>query len=416
MRITLPDDVISYYEENYGAEAGAAFQSALYVYSKLYPENYEQFIHYQFDVSMEFYTLNTVRNICSDFPPGNDNDTLMYVINFSNNNGYILITDSLNILAVSDQSNIPLSDFTADITEERFNSRPPKWTIIGSINDKMISKAEYHRVFGHAVLFQEPADSFFFNYYDTIDLGPFVKMKLHQEDPYNSFCPTNSANQHAVAGCVPIALTYLFSANNTPELRDSGYLYSWEEIVDDCVYHDSIGDRNHYNIDNYPKLQTLCKIIAKIGQSIGVNYGDTLSTCIIDNSDANSVTVYLRQHGYPNATLKDIATSQYKNMLYNKKTIFACGSALNHLDSTTMGGHAWVFDGIFSYDFNLYSYHNNRLYLVIGCHYEIIHCNFGNDIDNNVWCSPEIFLRNTNAQYHYRENQFNLYDIKVYEY
>lgn len=403
MRITLPDDAISYYEENYGLEAGAALQTATQAFEMLYPRRYSQLVNQDFDVSLAFYTSNTLRNII----PGYDNqinDTLMYVINFSMNNGYALITDSLDVLAISDTGNITLNDFTTQPILEQYLSATPKWTIINLVNTKMLSKDEQIQACGelqHAYNVLD-VDSIRIAYTPNEHVSPLVQMHLGQNSPYNLCCFQEDGAQ-AVAGCVPIALVTWLAVMEAPDTLASNREFSWEEIKNDwSTYH----ELPYYTAFNIRSLGALADIIATVGQIIGVDYG-TDQTTYSGAYLGETVAYYF----YPNTELVPInSITDMLGFLSDNGPLVALGQNPDDYSK----GHAWVFDGFDLSDKKLISYRHGHIYNIDYSYMKLIHCDFGWDGEGNGYFDYDLFLPHNGTFLETLNNNISSDDVTLY--
>lgn len=365
-RIERPHSSFAMIEEMHGRTARLAFENAIIAFKELYYDKYQGFVNEDFGFSMEFYTQELLRNISLDYNvPGND--TLFYLVNFSNNNGFALVDDHLRVLAVNDNCNFHLSDFNCDMSEERFNNNPGKWMIAGLINVS---------AYCNSVIQPYPTTTFMFNEIDSVHFitndyestGPFVQMELSQRDPYNRYCFTPEGFT-AVAGSAPVAIAGMFSANVFPDFNDD---YSWHQIIYDW-------NQNHnsilYGSTFIPVRNALFKRIADIGENTSTQYGVFES-----NTTQNDIIQYLRQYyGHCEFKRPRISSYDYHEFLANRISLLVTGYMT--IDENSFN-HYWVFDGdvIHNYEANVYNHGNH---ITIEGSDTLIHCRlgWGGDVD-----------------------------------
>lgn len=361
-RIERPHSSFAMIEEMHGRTARFAFENAIRAFKELYHDKFQEFVNEDFGFSMEFYTQELLRNISLDYNvPGND--TLFYLVNFSNNNGFALVDDHLRVLAVNDNCNFHLSDFNCDMSEERFNNNPGKWMIAGLVNVSACCNSLYQRDSTTTYMFNE-IDSVHFitNVFDTT--GPLVKMVLSQHAPYNRYCYTPEGFS-AVAGCAPIAVTGFFSALTFPDFRiDDGY--RWFQIVNDwCQNHNS----PTYGLGLNSEGNALFKRIANIGAGVRTQYG------VFSSSTQNRhVEEYLRQF-YGSCAFGDPCNPSYDYHRFFANRIPLLTIGYMTFDDVT-DGHMWVFDGdaVHTYEANVYNHGNH---ITIEGSDTLIHCRLG---------------------------------------
>lgn len=366
-RISRPFSIFEMVEEMHGGAARLALENAVNGFRALYPNKYDAFVHGAFNVSIEFYTHNVFRTLIPDYDVSR-NDTLLYIVNFTDNNGFALVDGNLSLLAINDNCNIYLSDFLCDINDERFINNPGKWIIAGLINRHEYCGTLHSTGISHtqALMFNDyDSTRVITDIYDTI--GPHVKMILSQNAPYNHYCFTPTGAQ-AVAGCAPIALTGLFSANGHLDFQtEDGYL--WEDIVSDwCRNHNS----SYYYPDQNEKLKALCKRIHKIGDDLGTEYG-------VNESGTDTVIIrrYLsRFYGTTtwNKPNQPIFGYDYHYYLSHGVSLLATGDVTT--SNSSSGSHAWVFDGEATYNFKSIIYNNGRSITIENAD-TLVHCRMG---------------------------------------
>lgn len=364
-RISRPLSTFEMVEEMHGGAARLALESAIFGFKNLYPDKYESFVNENFSVSIEFYTQDVLRAII----PGYDvtgNDTLLYIVNFANNNGFALVGGNLSLLAINDNCNIYLSDFVCDITDERFLNNPGKWIIAGLINRDTYYKTIPLTKVPQVLMFNDyDSARVVIDSYDTI--GPYVKMELSQNAPYNYDCFTPTGAQ-AVAGCAPIAIAGLFSANRHLDFYNADGFW-WRTIVADwCQNHNS----PNYDPVHNARLYALCKRISNIGGDLGTQYGVT---------ESGTDTINIRRYLFPfyGACIWDKPNQprfsyDYHDYLSHGVSLLATGNVTTNNSSSE--GHAWVFDGEATHEFKSIIYNNGNSITIENAD-TLVHCRMG---------------------------------------
>lgn len=164
-------------------------------------------------------TLADTQYIISDASTRNDApDTLMYVFNYEDNQGYAVVSANKNteaLIAVTEQgtyneeteTNNPGLALYMDMAKSyvaRGGILPPGSTIIGG---------------GGLPLTEEKTET---TTTITADYGPLLEVRWGQEEPYNTYC-YSSSNQLSPTGCVATALAQIFSYTGYPTSMTINY-------------------------------------------------------------------------------------------------------------------------------------------------------------------------------------------------
>lgn len=365
-----------YYDEVYGIKTSGAINFAKYVFNLLYPDQFRNFSWTGMNFSVDFYTREDLEEVFDfNYEDSVSNDTLMYIVNITNNNGFLLLDDSLNVIAISDKGNISLSDFLRPLSIEEFNNQGPICDIICAINQHLFRSASDTE---RRLQFMDHVDSIrFFDFHSIYSVGPYVIPKLSQDKPYNCNCQ-RIGNGYAKAGCGAIAVTNMFMANKMPAFPDSMGT-SWTNITNnwrpEYNYMYDLYDYESIILDMDRELSSLCKIISNVGVGIKTVYGINSSSSVFD-SVLNYISLW-----YNDAVIKKMRdVDDYRTYLLGGKTLIIRGT--NYSTSNSVG-HSWVLDGIseFEHEVSTYSYdyaHNtNHCLYEEHVRTELVHCNYG---------------------------------------
>lgn len=384
MRISFPGEAVAYYREMYGIETGAAFDVACQALHQVFPERYSELQTNCFDIDIDFYTFETIQEVFDyDFEM---EDTIMYLFNLTNNNGFIIVNDSLELLAISDTGNLYLSDFTHTMSSEYFYNNPAK-----SIPTELINREGWREAWcsyidaPNTIVVPIPPDSIDVEWRYRDIHGPYVKMNLGQEFPYNVYCPPDNVYEtnKCLAGCVPIAITSLLSANNVSSAIEG---LSWSDIIINWEYymeHHSTG--SFISDTTYTELNALAKFIHDLGDAMHTQYHYDVS-----NTNKNMMEAYVRNRWYPNARLCNIdeCYNYVENIKDHGLTYYI--HAGNGIQQTLQ--HAWVLDGTLSCTYAKIGYYRGNPRVTERIVYnDLLHCNFGWNGECNGYYQQKIF-------------------------
>ncbi len=344
---------------------------------ELYPSIQEQIAHGNIGYDIEFYTRQTLEQIFPDYITGNE-DTLMYVINFSDEKGYALLAYDFRVLAMSDKGNLYLSDFSMPIDENAYREETPKYIIRDLINKSLFNVntvriTDYDSISEIFIPFvKDSYDMFSFDTVLSEKVGPSCPMKLDQTYPYNYFCPSIEGRP-CYAGCVAIAIANIFSANTYPEFRGT---FTWNNIItrwtDYAESHSTFSgiSLNASHTENLPILE-LARRIHDIGIGVEMNYG-------ISGSSASNLNArrFLANSGYNNVHERRANNVDYVYYMYHNTPLYISG--YHRFADDNVIGHAWVLDGMV--DFSIYikryieGYEIDMPCVILN---NLVHCNYG---------------------------------------
>ena len=328
----------------------------------------------------------------SETVQGNDNDNLVYVVNFAENSGYAILNANSNyqdtVLMVGDFGNYDPSDLNNRIGlfDPDFAPTPDSLKLMYADlyceEDDEFYIGNVGGADGGDRTGNNFTDDFIRNYYmgdDDSDPGigvndygfviseffyPKLNTQWGQGWPFNNFFHLDpDTYTHRDAGCTTIAAAQILAKlKNVPPTQIMADVTSTWGDMEKIVNRDSLASDQ--------TVEDLGKIILAMADGIGVKYnylgsGGTFAT-------PSMVKRYLKRLGCDvtkyNSFSENVQRHIY-NSLKSSKPVF-----IGALDSNVFdGGHAWVIDGYGTKPYPARSF---------------LHCNFGwNGLDNGWYLS-----------------------------
>lgn len=284
-----------------------------------------------------------VNTIYSDLSRA-DGDELMYVVNYTDNDGFVIVSAQKSadpVLAVVEEGN-----FNSPETKSNENFQ----NALSMIKEYTVS---IRPVFPDSTLqFEKSFETDTLPYCETV--GPRVKMKWNQAFPENIYCPNR------IAGCGPVAVAQMLSYFKTPKVLPITYSPRKEDYLtldwDNIVKH--VQSINTYVFDadfvaahckechlDYTYHDQLAKLVRQVGEKIATyTYGDSATTW----TNMLSAEIYLR-----NDIMKD----------YNFQYGMGSDELFNRLQKDGIAlmfslHHTWITDGTMALGTRIYSYRN----------------------------------------------------------
>lgn len=237
-------------------------------------------------------------------------DTLLYIVNFKDANGYVLVSADKrlgDVVGIIDKGSLKPS---GEIDNPGLNLY---------LNELCLYYAEQLNNSSRTTT----RSSYYTDWEIVERKGPLTWTEWHQHAPYNNNCPIINGS-HALAGCVAIAVGQIMAYHHAPT-TDGGYTYLWNEMG------------NPYETPQTTAAEvSVAKLIARIGNIIGMNYG-------LNSSGAS-----------PTSAISAFEEMGYHYELYlNGYSIDACWAEVDNNRPfyirggvfPNVGGHAWVIDG-----------------------------------------------------------------------
>lgn len=274
-------------------------------------------------------TLADTQYIISDASTRNDApDTLMYVFNYEDNQGFAVVSANKSteaLIAVTEQGNYNEETTTNNPGLALYMDMAKNYVARGGILPPGSS------IGGGGLPITEQKEE---TTTSTTDYGPLLEVRWGQNWPYNFYCKKND-NSLTNTGCVPTALAQIFSYTGYPTSMSINYDNSnihtlninWNTFKAHVGAYDSCNCTSdiHYQ---------LSEMFRQIGKEVNVNYEETSGT---NNSQ---VVNYLNRLGYSHSGLINYSHNTIINSLSNSKLIYISGDI-----EGTNNGHGWVIDG-----------------------------------------------------------------------
>ena len=318
------------------------------------------------------------------------NDTLIYVFNFENNDGFALVSASRateGLLAVT----------------EKGHCNPEEQSGIEGF-DLFIEMAKDY-VANANIRSLEPIDSLMsisveYEYTHNI-VGPYVNVRWGQTHTEGEFCPNN------ICGCASTAMAqvmsyYEYPGSMTityPESDQTFQVFDWPAMKNHLTHH-YLAACFSDNVDVHKSIGRLCRQLGFISNSEYHTDGTGTWTY---TSDLKSTMNY---YGYNTYGWYDFDNSYACQVLDNENVIIMYG---NHQGTN---GHFWVFDGYDAATYYIYTYtyveggSERELTRVSGPHSVLLnHLNWGwYGVNNgyflsNVFDPSQVQFPDTNSNY-----------------
>ncbi len=329
-------------------------------------------------------TLADTQYIISEASTRNESpDTLMYVFNYENNQGFAVVSANKNteaLIAVTEQGSYNKETEVKNPglalylnmarTYVENNDFYPSDTIIGGGNGNY-PLTEYK---------EETTTTI------TADYGPLLELRWGLGYPYNFHCQ-NSSNLPISAGCEVVALAQLFSFYEYPTnmLID----YNPNNVHSLPINWDLFKSHpRHINCNcGTSTLLDLAYMFRQIGEELNIEYQN-------NSSSANfyDIMSYFSKLNYSHSGMIDYNTTTISNSLSNNNLVIIQGVE----DGETMG-HAWLIDGYKSIKTTIEEYRRTMgqikwtLYKTTTSYESYQHFNWGYDGDSNGYYATNVF-------------------------
>lgn len=334
-----------------------------------------------------------------------ESDTLYYIVNYEDNNGFAIIPRSKTlpeVVVLTEKGN-----YNGEETDnEMFN--------ILMDGAKIYAYNSVRRP--DSITLPPPPQP---QYTDTMTFDtvakilPKVTAQWGQGSPYNIFCIT--ANNQ-LAGCEAIAVGQIMSYYEYPTSIQLTYpnhdipiqVLDWD-VINNVPNHSHWADEcsNHF---------ALARLIREIGEQLNINYNDSLSI-----ANDNNVREALSYFGYSCSNVKDFSIYDVGNSLRNDGLVHFSAKKSPETDSY---GHAMIFDGFIDIRCRYRVWEGPWLWpsnepfpwVLIEDNittYKYVHCNLGYDGLSNGWYADGVI--NTAFCSHLDDNN-NIYNDVEYIY
>lgn len=285
------------------------------------------------------------------------NDTLLYVFNFEDENGFAIISANPNsegLIAIADSGNYSefaerqVASFGLFMDMARSYAKEPLIPIeIDSLGDEPFPDPGFDPLLELVTIM------------DTVDgpqYGPLISVRWHQSLPFNKYCYT-SAGYRAPAGCVPVAIAQTLSSLEYPSTirlsytNDYPYLniaLDWDSINMTITHSTSPFECTrsgtvHYQIGN---------LLRQIGYLCDTDY----------SLNGSSTTIYKLTTPFQNLDVGFSSSYNYTSCVDNVRAGIRNGhpAILAGTPSNSNIGHAWNLDGYKSIDIYVSEYRREQ--------------------------------------------------------
>lgn len=312
------------------------------------------------------------------------NDTLMYVFNFEDNQGFAVIAANRN------------TDALIAVTEKGHYD-PGETTEIEGFNDFTQAVENYLRNMANTpkAVITEVREERVYTGHHTPVVGPYVSVKWGQQLPEGEFCP------NLISGCTNTAMAQIMSHFEYPTSIYLTYgsnnsnliTLDWSSIKSHSTGH-SLNYCTTSMSNAHSQISSLCRQLGEMNNS--TYHFETNSTSA---STSTYTTIYaiptFTSLGYSTGSWNNINNTNITSELSNGHLLLARGT-----DTLIDSGHAWVVDGYTSAEYYVKVYHRENvgpinpwiLYETLGPAYTTLyHVNWGWYGKNNGYYAFGIF-------------------------
>lgn len=331
-----------------------------------------------------------------------ESDTLLYVVQYDNNNGFAVISAPVNVeplIALIDDGSY---NSTEILTNEPFQMtmEAAEHYVANQSRSSILRPDPIEPI--HPYPF-EPAPKPFYS--DTIKptpkTVPSVTVKWGQGWPQSMYAPNH------IAGCAPVAIAQILSVFETPrmitysfpELNRVAEFLNWSEIKTHIGGY--IGDNpsnsyieshlNHCNASSAVH-NSIGALVRQLGLEVKAKYKE--NTTSTEYREAfNILKKYLSNKSFIEGSL---LSSLFRNLVDDDTPIAYVRGAHKDADNNKHG-HGWVADGTWSIGTRIYDYAYNYttgLYDIVnvtGSNSTYIHYNWGWDGSGNGYFSTGVY-------------------------
>lgn len=309
-----------------------------------------------------------------------ENDTLMYVFNFEDNQGFAVVSANKNteaLIAITEKGHY---DPTVRDQNDGFN-------LFMDLAKKYV---ENNRQMGDPVggdpLLEYKDSLVTFSGY----VGPFVEVKWGQNYPEGMFC------QYYICGCSITAMAQVMSYFEYPTFmyltydNNSYQTLNWSNIKLHNISNHHSGEFNDVNEDTHMVIGRLCRELGNRCNSIYYPYST-------ETSDSK-VKQTLNALGYTTTNWTDYSSSVVTAAISNNHPVLIGGYRYYYENGNQMqAGHEWVIDGYYYSGYESFTW--NRPYS--GFEWELVehtihtdyyhHYNWGFSGKNNGYYNTGVF-------------------------
>ncbi|MCR4701755.1 MAG: C10 family peptidase [Bacteroidaceae bacterium] len=286
-------------------------------------------------------------------------DSLFYIVNFADNNGYAIVSTDRNDTHVygyveegtydeDDTNDSGFSDYMSSIIASRKNKASSSLANVGCNGGSACTRNIGFEDFDEVIIDVDVFDC----------MQPLLKCKWSQA--YNKYCPkirgainkTLFDPSRCVTGCMPTAISQVCSFLEWPKEfsynDENGRKYDckidWKDVNDKNVKNEGKG----FSKTDSVGVEPICHLMRYWGVQFGAKYGKTTST------NPFSAIKKMKELGYNVTEFVSFDLNKVITDLQHERIVLVCGENEKEI------GHAWVVDG----------------YIIEGAA-RYLHCNWG---------------------------------------
>lgn len=312
---------------------------------------------------------------------GMANDTILYVINFDNDEGFALINPMENktpLLGISEEGHYNPEEGTENENFEFF----------------MENLTNYITMPGNPL---DPPIIPIFRPHTVDSINPKVKVLWGQHSPYGDEC------SNGIAGCANTAMAMIISYFEFPQVLQLTYpnhpqysvIFNWDELLLHAKA-PSRGCQENRVAETHAALAQMCR---QLGYLAGSSYYPTKT-----RTSTYAPPSVLSNLGYNVSPLYYFNEENCRTALHGFNLVYMMGSAVE-------GGHAWLMDG--------YKYVDTATLRLDGSHVmkTYFHYNWGWNGDCNGYFLSDVFDTTAATEYdnpEWTENNYNFIEDIIY--
>lgn len=291
----------------------------------------------------------------------NLSDTLMYIVNISGNNGYVLVgsyCDRMEVVAYIEEGNLLPYDSIENPGFRQYLEKLGGYLGYPPFPDTALTNPPLP-------FFPNDPPSCGFGSIDSL-YPPILTTKWGQSEPFNNYC-YNSIGEKCVAGCTPVAIGQIIAVFR-PSTTYNGHTYLWDDMLSGYVPTNEAG------------IESAAHLIHDIGLLSGTSYSPTMTL---------TPSIFLTSPFYYFGFDFDISNYDFNKCLTNVSN----GTPV-YIDGFTTDtiGHSWVIDGALIWNTGIGSYDEQGIYHEMKQNY--VHCNWGwFGLDNGYFLSGVFSLK-----------------------
>lgn len=261
------------------------------------------------------------------------NDTLMYVFNFSDNQGFAVVSaspDTEGLIAITEKGNYNPSDSTNNSGLDLFMNLAKKYVEYASRSSK-----------GHVIIDRpkQLIDSIVNN---EEYLGPYVSVKWGQNYPEGIYCPNN------ISGCTNTAIAQIMSYYEYPSsisLTYSGADVSSQYLNWSTIKQHIISATNQSEHSSCAATNETHNIIGRLCRQIGQLTGSDYTSNEYTGTQYSNIILALQALGYN--------TGNWTN--YSNGLSSVCANIRNNhiymiYGQSIYNYHLWLLDGVYTHE------------------------------------------------------------------